>query len=55
MTKLRYLQQQNNKITDLSPAQALKNQGLLCNSSYNVNNQQQPTQQEIDEARLRIM
>ncbi|CAL6107482.1 Conserved_hypothetical protein [Hexamita inflata] len=54
MTKLRYLQLQNNKITDLSPAQTLKNQGL-CNGTYNVNNQLQPTQQEIDEARLRIM
>ncbi|CAL6078847.1 Leucine-rich_repeat domain superfamily [Hexamita inflata] len=51
LDKLERLYVPNNKIMDLSGAEYLKAKGC-CQQNYNISNQKQPSQEEIDEARL---
>ncbi|CAL6078839.1 Leucine-rich_repeat domain superfamily [Hexamita inflata] len=51
LDKLERLFVNNNKIWDLSGAEYLKAKGC-CKENYYIGNQEQPTQEEIDEARL---
>ncbi|CAL6101370.1 Leucine_Rich repeats-containing protein [Hexamita inflata] len=50
MTQIKYLYLENNKISDFSPIQSRQQSGKHCSITG-----QNPTQQEIDEAKLRIM
>ncbi|CAL6097309.1 Leucine_Rich repeats-containing protein [Hexamita inflata] len=51
LKKLNYLWVNNNKIRDMSAAEYLKAKGC-CQRCYSVDKQNQPSQEEIDEARL---
>ncbi|CAL6000687.1 Conserved_hypothetical protein [Hexamita inflata] len=51
LEKLKTLRVRNNKIRDMSAAEYLKAKGC-CQSNYYVDQQKQPSQEEIDEARL---
>ncbi|CAL6104343.1 Leucine-rich_repeat domain superfamily [Hexamita inflata] len=51
LEKLKTLYCRKNKIRDISAAEYLKAKGC-CQSQYNIVNQTQPSQEEIDEARL---
>ncbi|CAL6090389.1 leucine-rich_repeat protein [Hexamita inflata] len=51
LDKLKDLWVKNNKIRDLSGAEYLKAKGC-CKERYEIGDQQQPSQEEIDEARL---
>ncbi|CAL6073298.1 Conserved_hypothetical protein [Hexamita inflata] len=51
LDKLKRLWVKNNKIRDMSAAEYLKAKGC-CQTSYEIDGQTQPSQEEIDEARL---
>ncbi|CAL6092169.1 Leucine-rich_repeat domain superfamily [Hexamita inflata] len=51
LDKLQKLWVHNNKIRDMSAAEYLKAKGC-CKSEYSIGGQKQPSQEEIDEARL---
>ncbi|CAL6013374.1 Conserved_hypothetical protein [Hexamita inflata] len=51
LQKLKYLHCRNNKIRDVSAAEYLKAKGC-CQNDYRIVDQKQPSQEEIDEARL---
>ncbi|CAL6110957.1 leucine-rich_repeat domain-containing protein [Hexamita inflata] len=51
LEKLRSIWVDNNKIRDMSAAKYLKAKGC-CSSNYKIDCQKQPSQEEIDEARL---